>query len=32
MEGHREGIFTFGGDLEEAGQVLLVYFKKGYLP
>lgn len=28
MEGHREGIFTFGRDLEEAGQVLLAYFEQ----
>lgn len=28
MEGHREGIFSFGRDLEEAGQVLLQYFKE----
>jgi L-ribulose-5-phosphate 4-epimerase len=26
MEGHREGIFTFGKDLDEAGAVLLRYF------
>lgn len=27
MEGHREGIFTFGKDLEEAGGVLLEYYR-----
>ncbi|HMQ48138.1 MAG TPA: class II aldolase/adducin family protein [Saprospiraceae bacterium] len=26
MEGHREGLFTFGKDLDEAGEVLLAYF------
>jgi L-ribulose-5-phosphate 4-epimerase len=25
MEGHPEGIFVFGADLEEAGQVLIQY-------
>lgn len=28
MEGHQEGIFTFGKDLDEAGVVLLEYYKK----
>ncbi len=26
MEGHEEGIFTFGADLDEAGKVLLEYY------
>lgn len=28
MEGHEEGIFTFGKDLDEAGNILLEYYKK----
>jgi len=28
MEGHREGIFTFGKDLNEAGATLLKYYQK----
>ena len=28
MEGHEEGIFTFGGSLNEAGGILLEYHKK----
>ena len=27
MEGHREGIFTFGASLEEAFEVLMPYFR-----
>jgi hypothetical protein len=27
MEGHEEGIFTFGKTLEEAGEILLDYYQ-----